>query len=202
MRRDVSIEAQKELIQVRRFGCDEGLSMVELLVTTVIILVITAIAIPQIQRSVATYRLNSAAANVAGMLQRARFEAIKRNTMVRCRTQTVGNVTTVWVDLNNDGVPGAPEPQYVLPAEVQWVNPGGTVPADTTFNLGTTQQPAGVVTFDSRGAVNFGGGAQAVYAIYLGYLNNSTYGYKAVTIQPLGRTKIWAGSSSGTWHSP
>jgi hypothetical protein len=136
------------------------------------------------------------------MLQQARFEAIKRNTMIRCRTQTVGNVTTVWVDLNNDGLPNAPEPQYVLPAEVQWVNPGGTVPAGTGFNLGTTQQPAGVITFDSRGAVNFGGGAQTVYALYMGYLGNSTYGYKAVTVQPLGRTKVWAAASSGTWHSP
>jgi Tfp pilus assembly protein FimT len=202
MRQDVSVEAQKELTQVRRFRGDEGLSIVELLVTTMIILLIAAIAIPQIQQSLATYRLNGAAINVSGMLQRARFEAIKRNTMVRCRTQTVGNVTTVWVDLNNDGLPNSPEPQYVLPAEVQWVNPGGTVPTGTSFNLGATQQPAGIITFDSRGAVNFGGGAQTVYVLYLGYLGNSTYGYRAVTVQPLGRTKVWSASSSGTWHSP
>lgn len=150
----------------------------------------------------ASYRLGSGAANVAGMLQRARYEAIKQNTIVRCRTQTVGNVTTVWVDLNNNGLPDLNEPQFALPQEMLWVNPGGPVPDSTSMNLGPTQQPAGVIAFDSRGAVNYGGGFPVVYAMYLSYANDPSFGYKAITLQPSGRTKVWGAAANGGWHSP
>lgn len=183
---------------VSRASQTRGFSLVELLIVTVVILVVLAIVTPSILRTMATYRLNSTAVNVANMLQRARYEAIKKDTIVRCR----GNVTTVWVDLNNNGVPDPSEPQFLLPPDIQWVNPGGTVPDSTSMNLGPTQQPAGVIAFDSRGAVNFGAAAPAVYVMYLGYANNPDYGYKAISLQPLGRTKVWAASANGRWHSP
>ncbi len=183
---------------VSRASQARGFSLVELLIVTVVILVVLAIVTPGILRTMATYRLNSAAVNVANMLQRARYEAIKQNTIVRCR----GNATTVWVDLNNNGVPDSNEPQFVLPRDIQWVNPGGSVPDSASMNLGPTQQPTGVIAFDSRGAVNFGAAGPVVYAMYVGYPNNPDYGYKAISLQPLGRTKVWGAAANGRWHSP
>ena len=59
-----------------------------------------------------------------------------------------------------------------------------------------------LVTFDSRGAVNFGAGPP-VLVMYYSFNNNLSYGVKAITIEPNGRSKVWSVSPNDTgWHSP
>jgi len=61
-----------------------GLSTLELVVSLGIILIISAVAIPSITKTLRIYQLNDAATQLAGILKLTRFEAIRRNTPVNC----------------------------------------------------------------------------------------------------------------------
>src|SRR5713226_437158 len=59
-----------------------GFSMVELAVSMTVLLILTAIAIPSLMRSIRAYQLNDAAGRLSDMLKFTRFEAVRRNTQL------------------------------------------------------------------------------------------------------------------------
>src|SRR5215813_14265300 len=93
-----------------------GVSTLELVVSLGIILAISAIAIPSINKAVRIYQLNDAASQVSTILKLARFEAIRRNTPVNCvNLQTTPNgPANVWADSNGDSVEQSTEKQVLL----------------------------------------------------------------------------------------
>ncbi len=185
-------------------GRHSGYSVVELAVTVTVLLIVISIAIPNFLRAMNSYQLNGAAQNVSGLIQRARYEAIKRNTKVLCYEQVVNNRVTVWVDLNNNGAPDANEPQYVYPQPVLNASPGGAIPAPTSMGFPNAQQPPGFIAFDSRGAIDYTGvpGGPTVWAVYFSFQDDQSYGYKAITVEPFGRSKVWTAAANGSWHNP
>ncbi len=178
-----------------------GFSLVEMVVVVLIVLTVSAISIPSVLRSMRTYRLSSTAREVANILQRTRYEAIRRNTIVNCRTQPRGNTTAVWIDLNDNIAIDPTEPMILLPQEIQLLG-AGMAPGPASMGFTNAQPPTGAIAFDSRGTVNYGTGAPVVYVVYLGYPQGPDYGYRAVTLTPMGQTKVWSASAGGTWHSP
>ncbi len=182
-------------------GSARGFSLTEGLVSVTIILTMVAIAAPMVNTSWAVYRLSGTARDVANILQRTRFEAIRANTVLACRAQQQGNNWVVWADLNNNGALDTNEPQVLLPGPVTFLA-NGVAPDSSSMGYTNTQVPQGSIAFDSRGGVSFGAGAPAVYVVYMGYPNDPTYGYKAVTVIPSGKTKVWTAASGGKWHSP
>lgn len=189
-----------------------GFSLVEMMMVVVIVLTVSAISIPAVLRSMRTYRLSSTAREVAKILQRTRYEAIRRNTTIPWRTQPQNNTSILWIDSNNNNVIDPTEPIVLLPPDVQFVSTG-VVPGPASMGspgalppwpgaAGFPPPPTAAVSFDARGTVNFGAGAPPVYVIYLGYPQQPTYGYRAVTLTPMGQTKVWSAATGGTWHSP
>lgn len=185
-------------------GRHSGYSVVELAATVTVLLIVISIAIPNFLRAMNSYQLNGAAQNVSGLIQRARYEAIKRNTKILCYEQVVNNRVTVWVDLNNNGAPDANEPQYVYPQPVLNASPGGTIPGPASMGFPNAQQPPGFIAFDSRGAVDYTGvpGGPTVWAVYFSFQDDQSYGYKAITVEPFGRSKVWTAAANGSWHNP
>lgn len=175
-----------------------GFSIIELVVVGGILLLLAAIATPTITRSFKTYRLGSSATEVANILQRTRFEAIKRNTSVTWRGAQISGLWNLWIDTNNNGNLDATEPVIILPRDMQFLT-GSQVPSPSSMGYGTTREIAGVVIFDGRGAVSFGGAAPAVLVIYLGVPRQPTFGFRAITLLPNGRTKVWKSVQGGTW---
>jgi len=172
------------------------------MVVVAVMMVVSAIAIPSVLRSWAIYRLNSAAGDVSGILKRARFEAIRSNTVVSCLIQQQGNNWILGADLNNNGAIDPNEPQVVLSGPVQLL-PAGVAPGPTSMGYPAAQVPyPGAIAFDPRGSVNFGANPQVVYVLYLGYTGQPGYGFRAVTILPLATTKIWSSGSTGSWRGP
>ena len=182
-------------------GSSRGFSLTEGLVSVTIILTMVAIAIPMLNSSWAVYRLSGTATDVANILQRTRYEAIRTNTVLACRAQQQGTSWVVWADLNKNGALDATEPQMLLSGPVTFLA-DGVAPDPSSMGYTNTQVPQGSIAFDSRGGVSFGAGAPAVYVVYLGYVNDPHYGYKAVTVIPSGKTKVWTAASGGKWHSP
>ncbi len=177
-----------------------GFSIIELAVTALILLLMVAISAPTVTRSLRSYQLTSATTQVANILQRTRYEAIRLNTTLNCRAQQqADNSWIVWIDLDKDGNMGNTEPMIQLPVEIQFL-PAGVAPAPDSMGFPNAKVPAGAMAFDSRGTVSFAG-APAVYVVYLGFQQQPGYGYRAVTLTPLGKTKTWRATASGTWHS-
>jgi len=181
-------------------NCTRGFTAIELLVAALIMAVVLALAIPNVMRSWNSYQLNTAAINVASILERARYEAIRQNTTLNCLIQQQGNSWVLGVDVNKNGVVDPTEPQFLMGGPVQLL-PAGVAPGPASMGYPNAQIPRGVVAFDSRGAVNFGAGGQVVYVLYMA-LPQRTFGFRAVTIMPYGTTQRWSAVPGGRWHSP
>jgi len=183
----------------------QGFTLIEAVVTFGIILVVAAIAAPQVTRAVRTYRLSGAATDVANMIQRTRFEAIRRNVITRTRAlQDANGRWQVYIDLNNDRNPNAAtEPYIFLPADMTFLGFADVPPVNTMGYPQNVQLPANnAISFDPRGTVDFGvGGAPAVLVVFLGAPNDPSYGFRAIALTPAGKTRIWrASSQAAAWE--
>ena len=178
--------------------------MVELGTTIGIILTIAAITVPYVVNAMDTYSVNNTAFSVSSLIQRARYEAIKQNTKISCYFQT--SPSAVWVDVNGTGTFSSNDPEFVYPSQVQ--AGGSSAPSYSSMSYSSTTDPStlGHITFDSRGAVDYSGttppNTPTVWVLSFSFNGNSSYGYKAVSVEPLGRSKIWtAPAGSTSWQS-
>ena len=187
-----------------------GFSIVELVVSLCIMLILTAIAVPPLMRSLRAYQLNDAAQRLAAMLKFTRFEAVRRNTQINFLMQASGTGYLVGTDSNNNNNLDPTEKQELI-AGFATVVPSGVAPAPTAIltALGvSTLTPVygsstATVTFDARGAIrtSIGGSiSNSVYVFYIGSINDPDPGYRAVILLPGGTTQIWSAPSSGPWQ--
>jgi prepilin-type N-terminal cleavage/methylation domain-containing protein len=182
--------------------CDRtarGFSVVELVVVLAIILVLSSIAIPSLLSSMRTYRISSAASSFSALLQRARFEAIRRNTPISVRTAVVGGNTAVYIDVNGNGALDPDEPMVLQTSDIQFVAAGGSVPGPATTGYPAAVSPPGIITFGVRGTVNYPG-APTDYISYLGNPAGPNLFYGAVTVSQMGQIKAWTAPAGGGWH--
>lgn len=84
-----------------------GFSMVELLIVIVIILVITAIAVPNLTQAIQVFRLRGSVSSLAGLLQEARINAVKQNMISKTMFGSVSGASVAFVDLNFDDKAGS-----------------------------------------------------------------------------------------------
>jgi type IV fimbrial biogenesis protein FimT len=186
-----------------------GFSMVELVVSIGVMLVLTALAIPSLMRSVRTYQLNNAAGSVSDMLKFTRFEAVRRNTQINFLMQANGTGWLVGADSNNSGALDPTEKQESISGYAALL-PSGTAPPPNAISAalgGAALTPiygsGATVTFDSRGAIRQGIGGPVSSSVYIFYLGNATdpdSGYRAVVLLPSGGTQIWTAPTGGPWR--
>ena len=184
-----------------------GFSLLELVVALAIMLVLSAVAIPSIARSMRLYRLNVATTNLQNLVEVARYSAIRRNTEVDLRQAVVNGQTVFFVDLV--GTAAAPaalansDPQFYVPQGIT-IAPAGA-PASTTALANTQALGAGCIGFNSRGVLTYANCGTAtpgvVWFLSIG-LPTSVAGYRAITVTAMGQTKAWtAAYGSTTWNN-
>jgi len=195
-------------MQVRPRNNQAGFSMVELAVSLVIVVILSAIAIPTMMNLFRAYQLNGVADRVSYLLNVARSEAASKNTQVSFWLQANGpNNWVVGVDSNGNGHIDPAERQEVITGFATLLPSAGLPPPNaitTTLGVGalTTLSGSGngSVTFDGRGAVRVGGTiATNVYIIYIGSATDPGIGYRAVVVLPAGGTQVWSAPSGGPW---
>jgi type IV fimbrial biogenesis protein FimT len=186
---------------------NRGFSMVELAVSLTVVLILSAIAIPSLMRSIRTYQLNSAAARVADMLKFTRFEAVRRNKQINFLMQASPDGWIVGTDSDNNGLVDVTEKQQLI-AGFAALLPSGVAPSPTAISaalggaaLTTKSGSNGSVTFDARGAIRVGGAiSTSVFIFYLGSAADPQFGYRAVVLLPTGTTQVWTAQAGGAWR--
>lgn len=192
---------EKERKMRQRRTREAGFSLVELGITLIVMLIIMAIALPRLMSGWNAYRLTSAASSVAGLLQRARFEAIHKNANVSVLGQPVGGVFTFGIDENGNGLIDPSEPQIQLPGPATLINAGiapGPVSMGPSYAAAAVP-PTNSVAFDPRGTVVPIPGTPPPYIAYFGITNQPQYGFRAITITAMGQVKTWVASQNSTW---
>jgi len=178
---------------------------VELVVALAIALVLAAIAIPSVVTTYNQYRLGVQATLIAGEIDQLRMTAVRRNSTVTLFSTPAGSNTILYIDANKSGILDSTDPQFILPADMQISNSLSTAPTGmpdvsslpSTYST-AVKLPSTGITFGANGTINAGAGP---YFIVIGYTNTSKYGYRAVTVTPMGQIKVWTASSGGSWSS-
>lgn len=177
----------------------QGFTIVEAIVAFSIIMVVAVIATPSVVRGLRTYRVGGAATSVANMIQRARYEAIKRNLTTSCRWTPRDNTIAIYVDLNGNLALDATEPRIELPPDVQFPAQGNA-PSPGSMGYQNTTVPGNSIAFDPRGTVNFLGAAPTVYVVYVSLPSDASAGYRAISLTPTGKTKLWKATTGSNWY--
>lgn len=180
-----------------------GFSLVELMVVVMIVMIIVAIAVPNFIRTYRSNRLNSAMIDLANLVQRTRYEAVRLNRSIACRV-IAGAPMTFFIDTDGDSVRDANEATVILPPEFQFGVPG--TPATASMGYTVTNTPPLRITFDGRGALDFSGTAPgmgiapAVLITSLGNINNPQDGFRALAISPSGKATVWRAPLGDVWR--
>ena len=89
-----------------RCGRMSGFSLIEIMVVVFVVMVIMAIAVPNVLLAVANIRLRSSAGDLAGLMQQARLMAAKNNPQAppvyAIRYAVRGGRQIAYIDLNGD----------------------------------------------------------------------------------------------------
>jgi Tfp pilus assembly protein FimT len=207
------IERKRNYLRRDRTG---GFSLVELLIVVLVVMVVAAIAIPNILLAVSNIRLRASAGELAGLMQQARILAAKANTTYTIRYGTLNGAQVAYIDLNNDGtwqtgeqmiqfsgttIPaaGAPSGGGGQPSAYVLAGDTGTGSYDNTNTLGYTGRglPCNYDTTTTPATCSTPPAKYFVY--YLTDTRVSGAGWAAVVVTKGGRTKIvtWNGS---TWN--
>lgn len=187
-----------------------GFTMIELMVCVAIMVVLAAIAIPQVINAVYLSRIRSAADDLSALVQQARALAEKNNATV-----------PVYVG-NNDGGPNNGAGAFVscisgggtsCPGGTGWVVNDPYVPyvgsvtnsanppaALAQATLGFTTQPVGTTLyFTPLGAIsNVPVGTYTAQGFAF-YLKDNRNNWAAVSVSPTGRSKVWL-YTANSWH--
>ena len=90
-----------------RRGRTGGFSLIEVLIVVFVVMVVAAIAVPNVLSAVANIRLRASAGDLAGLMQQARIMAAKNNPQTppvyAIQYAVLGGKRIAYIDLNGDG---------------------------------------------------------------------------------------------------
>jgi len=169
-----------------------------MMMTLAIGLILLSVAMPMMIGAIQSYRLNSAAQQVANLIDLTRYTAIRNNKVTSLQSTVQNGITILYI---GNGQMQANEPRVMLPSDIVFANGDSLIPARASTGLANMQDFSNQIAFDSRGVLNFAGGgiAPVPYFLALGFSTRVDSGYRAITVTPMGQTKMWRGPASGVW---
>lgn len=120
-----------------------GFTLIELMIVMIILMVVGAVAVPQILRTIEVIRTRSSADAVGGLVQKIRQQSVKDNRFYTGITQNIGITIKTCLDQNWNGGCDVNEYTVGLADYMNWA----AAPPDTSLitcgPLGPTLCPAG-----------------------------------------------------------
>ena len=182
---------------------ERGFSLVELLVICVLLVIIAAIAVPNMMQIVSNYRLDAAGHSVASLLQQARTQAVQTNVPAYVNFSN-GSVNMAFVTNNpSDTAHTAGNPDVALSPVISFQPPpsGSTSQLDTYLG-GGTPQVGGTIGFNARGLPCIANSTNPAVCTAnpagFEWFMQGNAGWEAVTVTSAGRIKSWRLSQSGS----
>jgi|SRR5579864_305067 len=187
---------------------EAGFTLVEVTMVCVIMLIIAVIAVPNIMRANAMYKLDAAGHSLASLVQQARMQAVKLN-----QPQYAQFDPTTGVAFVNDGSTATyanGNPDVGLTGGLSFPT---TAPDHTQLDTyvgytgsGTVPVVGQAIGFNARGLPCSANGNPAVCPSATGgyewFVQNGNQGWEAITVTPAGRIKSWHTSNpaGGSWQ--
>jgi prepilin-type N-terminal cleavage/methylation domain-containing protein len=193
----------------------KGFSLVELMIVLLIIMVISALAMPNVIRGIGSLRLRGAASNLSGILQRGRIVAVRTNRiqLVYMNPANVNGARLIYVDgPPYNATPDATEPLVQIPDSVEIQTDATLAPVANFITNSTSLVGYNVaapntsyMAFNARGlpctpilasgVPSTCNGSQG-YAYF--YRSTGAFGgqWVALTITPAGRIRVWSWDGS------
>lgn len=184
---------------------DAGFSLVELMIVCIIMVIISAIAIPAIQTTINNYRLDAAGHSLASLLQQARLQAVKTNqaTYAHYDTNQTPNVAFVNPDPAQAFVLG--NPAVELNMAISFLTNGlpDHSQLDAYVGAGTVIEVGTPIGFNARGLPCVASLSNVQLCQQLDPVKGGTpsfewflqssrnKGWDAVTVTAAGRIKSW-----------
>jgi prepilin-type N-terminal cleavage/methylation domain-containing protein len=195
-----------------------GFSLVELMIVLVIIMVVSALAMPNVIRGIGTLRLRGAGSNMSGLIQKARIEAVRTNRIQQLKFANVNGALLLYVDgpavgtytAYND-TPDPHEAVVQVPDSISFDDGSGAPAANFTSNattlLGYTQTASTTspinLAFNQRGLPCTPDATPptvctipAKYVYFLKSTGPYGGGWLAISITPAGRIRVWSWDGS------
>lgn len=193
---------------------EAGFSLIELIVVVAIAILVMAIAIPAIKRTVTSYQLDASSRAVASMLQTVRSAAVKNEMPYYAQFNGVAGPSVVFAlsasELNGN-VPYNPTIDPTVAINGNVVFPAAAPPPhaqlETAMGVtaGTPVQIGGPIAFNARGIPCQQNGTAwqctRTPVAFEWFMQNSMSGrWAAITVSPAGRIKSWRMSGNGVWQ--
>jgi prepilin-type N-terminal cleavage/methylation domain-containing protein len=197
-----------------------GFTLVEMMIVVTIVLITSAIALPQYMRMAHTAKLRGVASDFSGLVQVVRIRAVQDGKYYSLQTSNVQALG--YVDLNGNGALDAGEPSIPISSEVTIIAaanapdttnlynqflPSGS--AITVYDGGPLATPLTPITFGSRGipcktqtatggtVCESGGGAIPFWVFFQNRVSGEQ---EAITVNPAGRVRKWY-HGGGAWNA-
>jgi Tfp pilus assembly protein FimT len=194
---------------------EAGFSLVELIVVVAIAIIVMAIAVPAVKRTVTSYQLDASSRAVASMLQTVRSAAVKNETPYYAQFNGAAGPNVVFAEsaaqLNANAVYDPTiDPATSINGNI--VFPAGAPPAHAQLetamgvSAGTIVRTGGPISFNSRGIPCLQNGTAwqcttTPPVAFEWFMQNSMSGtWAAITVSPAGRIKSWRMSGNGVWQ--
>ncbi|MFY9553575.1 MAG: GspH/FimT family protein [Blastocatellia bacterium] len=137
-----------------RGASEAGASIVEVVMVTVVVTIVTAFTLPAVSGAIRAYNLRSAADHLAERISAVRALAMAKNRNLMFSFNN--NTGRYGFDFDGDGTPDTSDPDDVLQGGFYWATlPDGVT---TTFADGNPIR----ITFNSRGELPIGAAAQSI----------------------------------------
>lgn len=186
-----------------------GYSLVELSIVVIILLVVSAFAMPTLLTALGNMRLRSSASDVAALIQEIRMRAVRDNRFQIGACRPTNDCNLAWLDLDRGGNPDPLEPQLQLSGGVRLVPDGSGNPAlpqatvgfAPTSNVPPAFNPSGMPCLLNNSTPSLATVCSSVppagFAYFLRAQGTSgVAGWAAVSVSPAGRVRVWTWSGT------
>ena len=204
----------------RTRGQYDGFSVVELMITVVIVLIVVGFAVPKFMTLIHNAREQGGVSNFANLLQKCRLLSVQSDDSYGVYFTTSGNAREAFVDTKKNGTLDATvDPLIVMDNEVLLVSASSApntsalqglfLPSGSGLTVQDGSSSSSPIVFNSRGLpctnVTYSSETLCVSnssnstAFWVFFQDNVTNAWEAITVSPAGRIQKWR-AVSGSWE--